>query len=151
MLSTAYALLSNPEARRLYDELGLGYEAGGGGELGEWQRFKLPFTAFRDRRLHKMTEQVGHVYILLADQEPGPFRLELGAITAGRCVNAGLPAAGFFGTSKCELGFCECGYYNGWRVEAFTGPLTPDQLPHGAAQMQHGFAHHHNLEEDGPW
>jgi hypothetical protein len=91
------------------------------------------------------------VYILLAEQEPGPFRLELGAITAGRCANAGLPAAGFFGASKCELGFCACGYYNGWRVEAFTGPLRPDQLPHGPAQMQHGFAHHHNLDQDGPW
>jgi curved DNA-binding protein CbpA len=60
VLSTAYALLSNPDTRRRYDELGLGYEAGGGGgELGEWQTFKLPFTAFRDRRLHQLTEQVG--------------------------------------------------------------------------------------------
>ena len=153
VLSKAYALLSEPETRENYDRLGIGYDGDGGAaaELGEWQTFKLPFTAFRDKKLHQVTEEIGHLYILLADSEPGPFRFELGAITAGRCENAGLPAAGFFGKSKCELGFCECGYYDGWRIEAFTGPLQPDEMPPKPSQLQYGYAHHHNLQDENPW
>jgi len=154
VLSRAYALLADAEARERYDSLGVGDFGDEGGHeclLGEWFTFKLPFSAFRNRGLYQLNEGVAHMYVLLADGEEGPFRLELGAITAGRCENGGLPSAGFYGESRCELGHCACGYYNGWRVEAFDGPLRPDQLPASTEQLMYGFGHHHLDDDEKNW
>ena len=113
--------------------------------LGEWRTIKMPFTAFRDARFYAFAEEVRHVYLLLRDDTPGPFALELGAIVAGRCEHACLPSAGFVGKRRCEIGHCGCGYYNGLRVEGFEGPLAPPRrgggFPGGA--LERGFASHH--------
>ena len=105
----------------------------------------MPFTAFKDFRFHSFAESVAHIYILLRDDEPGPFALELGGIKAGRCDNGALPAAGFHGRVGCEMGHCECGYYNGLRVEAFDGPLAPgaNGRVRTEGRLEWGFAEHH--------
>ena len=94
---------------------------------------------------------MAHIYILLRDDEPGPFALELGGIKAGRCEKGTLPAAGFHGTVGCEIGHCECGYYNGLRVEGFEGPMAwpaqGEQLPDG--KIERGFAEHHVEDKEG--
>lgn len=120
-------------------------------ELSGWRTVKMPFTAFRDFRFHEFSETVAHIYILLRDDEPGPFALELGGIKAGRCEKGTLPAAGFHGTIGCEIGHCECGYYNGLRVEGFEGPMTwpaqGERLPDG--KIERGFAEHHVEDKEG--
>ena len=45
-------------------------------------------------------------------------------------------------------GFCECGYYNGLRVEAFEGPLARNEsgrIPENA--LEWGFAEHHTKHD----
>ena len=89
---------------------------------------------------------MAHIYILLQDDEPGPFALELRGIKAGRCEKGALPAAGFHGNIGCEIGHCECGYYNGLRVEAFDGPLTDEDRVDGVIRegaLEWGHAEHH--------
>mmetsp|Transcript_38341 Transcript_38341/g.81717 ORF Transcript_38341/g.81717 Transcript_38341/m.81717 type:complete len:167 (-) Transcript_38341:178-678(-) len=143
-LSKAYALLSDPDRRHLYDELGSDEPDEPEHELdslGEWRSVKLPFTAFKDRSFFEHAEKVGHLYVLLSEAEEGPFALELGGLKAGRCEKATLPAAGFQGSVGCEMGHCECGYYNGWRVEGFEGPLT--SLPPTRGSVEFGHAEHH--------
>ena len=94
---------------------------------------------------------MAHIYILLQDDEPGPFALELRGIKAGRCEKGALPAAGFHGNIGCEIGHCECGYYNGLRVEGFEGPIAwpapGERLPDG--KIERGFAEHHVEDKPG--
>lgn len=88
---------------------------------------------------------------LARDPEPGPipalshrFALEIGEIKAGRCEKAHLTGAGFWGHSSCEQGHCECGYYNGLRVEAFDGPLPLMQNGRiDPSKIEWGHAEHH--------
>ena len=101
----------------------------------------MPFTAFKDRAFFEHAEKVGHMYLLLNEEEEGPFSLELGEVVAGRCEKGCLPAAGFQGNIGCEMGHCECGYYNGWRVEGFEGPL--ESLPPKKGAIEFGHAQHH--------
>jgi len=143
-LSKAYALLADPKRRARYDLFGPegGDEAAAETEeLGEWRSIKMPFTAFKDRSIFDYGEKVDHLFILLDEEREGPFRLELGEIVLGRCEKGALPAAGFPGNVGCSMGHCECGYYDGWRVEGFEGPLEQVPAPKGAVEF--GFAHHH--------
>ena len=143
-LAKAYARVSGADPSG-----GAPEEADEADELGDWRSVKMPFTAFRDYRFHEFSERVAHMYILLRDERPGPFALELGSVKAGRCERAELPAAGLKGSIGCEMGHCECGYYNGLRVQGFEGPHpwpAPGQrLPPGV--LERGFAEHH-IEDD---
>ena len=147
--SKAFAILSDPERRARYDEVGPEEEESDGAgleTLTDWRTVKMPFTAFRDRSFFKFADKVARVYILLRDELPGPFALELADLTAGRCEDAELLAAGFGGSIACEQGFCECGYYNGYRVEGFEGPIVREAgggLPPGAIEFGH--AEHHGF------
>ena len=58
----------------------------------------------------------------------------------GRCENGCLPAAGFMGKVGCQMGHCECGYYNGMRCEGFDGPIVGKPGPPG---YEYGHALHH--------
>jgi len=142
-LSRAYTLLSDPERRERYDAEGAddADDSAEAAELGEWRDIKMPFTAFKDPSFYDHHHKIGHMYILLREEEVGPFRLELGGIKAGRCENGFLPGAGFRGSTGCEMGHCECGYYNGWRVEGFEGPLSTFPPPKGSIEF--GYAEHH--------
>jgi|TARA_B100000524_G_scaffold177492_1_gene91309 curved DNA-binding protein CbpA len=148
-LNRAYALLSDPTRRARYDEFGAetGEEVAEDLQaLGAWRTIKMPFTAFQDRDFYKFAERVGHIYILLDEEHEseGPFALELGGIKMGRCEKGSLPAAGFHGDIGCETGHCKCGYYNGWRVEGFEGPIT--DLPAREGRIMWGHAEHHQSE-----
>ncbi|KAL3892803.1 MAG: hypothetical protein SGPRY_014770 [Prymnesium sp.] len=149
-VSKAFDLLSNPERRERYDQIGPEEEEEEGlNALGDWRTLKVPFTAFKDRKFFEIAEQVATVYVLLCDDKPGPFAFELAELKAGRCKNARLVSADIDGTAACELGFCECGYYNGLRAEPFSGPVqrNPDgSLPDGAIEFGH--AEHHYTPED---
>lgn len=146
-VSRAYALLGDSERRARYDELGAADGEGGDAGLdglGAWRQIKVPFTAFRNRTFFDHHEQVAAVYLLLADENPGPFALEIGEIKAGRCAKAHLDGAGFWGHVSCEQGHCECGYYNGLRAEPFDGPLelqANGRIRPGA--LEWGHAEHH--------
>jgi len=150
-VSRAYSLISDPERRQRYDELGATLDEVTEDEvlddLGPWRTLKVPFTAFRDRTFYQRAEVVSVVYVLLAGETPGPFALEIGEVKAGRCEKAHLDGAGQWGHASCEQGHCECGYYNGLRVEAFDGPLTLQangRIRKGA--LEWGFAEHHVRE-----
>ena len=104
----------------------------------------MPFTALRDRSFYQHSEKINVVYVLLSGEEPGPFALEIGEVKAGRCDKADLDNAGIHGHVSCEQGHCECGFYNGLRVEAFEGPLKPG--PNGRVDskaLEWGHAAHH--------
>ena len=107
---------------------------------GASAQVKLPFTAFKDRSFYQWDEKLGHMYVLLKEEASGPFALELGGITMGRCENGCLPAAGFMGKVGCQMGHCECGYYNGMRCEGFDGPIVGKPGPPG---YEYGHALHH--------
>ena len=64
---------------------------------------------------------------------------------AGRCSKATLLAADFYGEPGCENGHCECGYYDGLRVEPFEGPFVriAVQPPFPEGAIQRGYAEHH--------
>jgi curved DNA-binding protein CbpA len=153
-VSKAYALIGDPERRKRYDEFGAELGDGesdeaGVDDLGPWRDLKIPFTAFKDRAFWFFADKVSVVYVLLAEEgTPGPFALEIGQIKAGRCEKAHLSSAGLVGHVSCEQGHCECGYYNGLRVEAFEGPFdlskVGNRLPPG--WLQWGFAEHHLRE-----
>ena len=89
------------------------------------------------------------MYILLLEEAEGPFTLELADIKTGRCEKGSLPTAGFHGSVGCESGHCECGYYNGWRVEGFEGPLAT--LPPRPGQIEYGHAQHHVTNPGDRW
>ena len=150
-VSRAYSLLGDPTARARYDEFGaeeLDDDDSELDDLGPWRSLKVPFTAFRDRSFYQRAEQISAIYILLDKDSPGPFALEVGQVITGRCSKAHCDGAGTSGHVSCEHGHCECGYYNGLRVEAFEGPLVPQQngrIRTGA--LEWGHAEHHL--EDG--
>lgn len=147
-VSRAYSLLGDAQKRKRYDEVG----ATDGDvddddeldDLGPWRSLKVPFTAFRDRTFFRRAEVISVVYVLVDGETPGPFALEIGEVKAGRCEKGHLDGAGQMGHVSCEQGHCECGYYNGLRVEAFEGPLplsTNGRIREGA--LEWGFAEHH--------
>lgn len=153
-VSKAYALLSSSERRADYDANGLSSfdeEEAELAELSEWMHIKMPFTAFKDRRFFRdgQAERIGTMYILLADETPGPFTMEMQHVKAGRCENAYLLSAGFYGSARCEVGHCDCGYYNGLRVEGFEGPLKPDA--NGRVEirgrLEYGHADNHSYQK----
>ena len=153
-VSRAYALIGEPEKRAKYDEVGadLGSDEeddAGLDDLGPWRHIKVPFTAFRDRNFYDRSDKVSVVYVLLAGEEPGSFALEIGEIKAGRCEKAHLMGANFWGYAACEQGFCECGFYNGMRAEAFDGPIKPVKGKLRKDALKWGYAEHHIDEETG--
>ena len=89
----------------------------------------------------------GHIHRFIPD-DGSIATLEIGQIKAGRCEKAQLSTAGIYGHVSCEQGHCDCGYYNGLRVEAFEGPFdlskVGNRLPPG--WLQWGFAEHHLRE-----
>jgi hypothetical protein len=142
-VSKAYALLSDAQRRERFDTSGPDPDDGVDAdisEMGEWRTVKVPFTAFKDRSFYQWDEKLGHMYVLLREEASGPFALELGGITMGRCENGCLPSAGFMGKEGCEMGHCECGYYNGLRCEGFDGPIVGKPGPPG---FEYGHALHH--------
>ncbi|KAL1507728.1 hypothetical protein AB1Y20_007341 [Prymnesium parvum] len=144
VVSRAFALLSDPERRAKYDEMGPEEEEEGLSALADWRTFKVPFTAFKDPSFYQFSEKVATLYLILADEKPGAFALELGELKAGRCRQAELNSANFAGAPACENGFCECGFYNGMRVEPFNGPIK--RMPDGSfppGSIEHGYAEHH--------
>jgi hypothetical protein len=145
-----YAVLSDEERRARYDEVGPEDEDEAELEdLGEWRSIKVPFTAFRDRSFYDRFDQLSTVYVLLQGESPGPFAFELGEVKGGRCPKGHSDGAGQFGFASCEQGHCECGYYNGLRVEAFDGPLTDEDRVDGVIRegaLEWGHAEHHLKE-----
>ena len=105
----------------------------------------MPFTAFRDRSIYQRFEGIDTLYVLLHGEDPGPFALEIGEVSAGRCPKGHSDGAGQWGHAACEQGHCECGYYNGLRVEAFDGPLAPgaNGRVRTEGRLEWGFAEHH--------
>ena len=51
--------------------------------------------------------------------------------------------------AACEQGFCECGFYNGMRAEAFDGPIKPVKGKLRKDALKWGYAEHHIDEETG--
>lgn len=144
LVSKAFALLSDPQRREHYDRVGPDDEEPALTSLGDWRTLKVPFTAFKDRSFYTFSEKIATIYLLLRDENAGPFALELAELKAGRCKSATLASANFAGSLACESGFCECGYYNGLRVEPFNGPLQKCEdgsFPSGS--IEYGFAEHH--------
>jgi hypothetical protein len=154
-VSRAYSLVGEAESRARYDQFGAEDDADdddGLDDLGEWRSVKVPFTAFRDRSLYKRAEAIDVVYILLAGERPGPFALEVGEIKAGRCEKGQLDGAGQTGHISCEMGHCECGFYNGMRVDAFDGPLQKDANGRvDASRLKWGYAEHHFEPGESNW
>eukprot|EP00966_Prymnesium_polylepis_P100873 2336235-Prymnesium_polylepis.1 len=102
-VSKAFAMLASPERRARYDLVGSEEpEEPGLDSLADWRTVKVPFTAFKDRNFYASTvsEQVATVYLLLRDEKPGPFALELAELKAGRCERGFLLAANFSGSKQ---------------------------------------------------